>query len=198
MTLSGKRIGFAFTGSFCTFDKVFQELEKLKKLDAIITPIFSFQAQSIDSRFGRAEDFLSRAKEITGNNPIINIEGAEPIGPKGLLDIVVIAPCTGNTMAKLAHGIVDSPVLMAAKSHLRNNRPVVIAVSSNDSLSTNLKNIGLLLNSKNMFFVPFNQDSPDTKPNSMVANMELLQDTLELALEKEQIQPIIYSSRINI
>lgn len=194
MILSGKRIGFAFTGSFCTYDKVFQALESLCKTEAIITPIFSFQAQMIDSRFGKAQDFLTRAKEITGHNPITTIEEAEPIGPKGLLDVVIIAPCTGNTLAKLSHGIVDSPVLMAAKSHLRNNRPVVIAVSSNDSLSTNLKNIGLLLNSKNIYFVPFKQDNPLAKPNSMVANMELIKDTIELSLEKEQIQPIIFSS----
>ncbi|RDU24386.1 dipicolinate synthase subunit B [Anaerosacchariphilus polymeriproducens] len=194
MILSGKRIGFAFTGSFCTYDKVFQALENLCKTEAVITPIFSFQAQSIDSRFGKAQDFLSRAKEITGINPITTIEEAEPIGPQGLLDVVIIAPCTGNTLAKLSHGIVDSPVLMAAKSHLRNNRPVVIAVSSNDSLSTNLKNIGLLLNTKNIYFVPFKQDNPLAKPNSMVANMDLMKDTIELSLEKEQIQPIIFSS----
>lgn len=193
MTLNNVKIGMGFTGSFCTYKKIFQELNHLVEAGAEVTPIFSFQAQSIDSRFGKAHDFLDKAKAITGNPPITAINQAEPIGPKGLLDIVLIAPCTGNTLAKLANGMVDSPVLMAAKSHLRNNRPVVISISTNDALSMNLKNIGQLMNMKHIYFVPFGQDDYVKKPNSMVADTALIIPTLELALEEQQIQPIIVS-----
>lgn len=193
MSVKNLKIGLGFTGSFCTYKQMFQRLEELVEEGAIVTPVFSFQAQRIDSRFGKANDFLQRAHEITSKIPITSIAQAEPIGPKALLDVMVIAPCTGNTLAKLANGMVDSPVLMAAKSHLRNNRPLVISLSTNDALSMNLKNIGLLMNMKNIYFVPFGQDDFIKKPNSMIAHTKLLIPTIEAALEGRQIQPIVQS-----
>ena len=148
MNLKGKKSGFALTGSFCTFDKVMKKMEKLVLAGANVYPIFSFYSQTINSRFGKAEDFMARAIEITGNDPITTIQTAEPIGPKSFIDVVVIAPCTGNTLAKLANGITDTPVLMAAKAHIRNQKPLVIAISTNDALGMNLKNLGYLLPSK--------------------------------------------------
>ncbi len=191
MSLTGKRIGIAFTGSFCTYEKGFHELEKLSDEGAIIQPIFSTIAASSNNRFGKAEDFLNRAKKITGQTPIHTIEGAEPIGPKKLLDILVILPCTGNTLAKLANGITDSPVLMAAKAHLRNNRPLLISLSTNDALGMNMKNIGLLMNAKNIYFIPFGQDDPEGKPNSLISSTGLLIPSLEAALEGRQLQPVL-------
>ncbi len=191
MDLSGKKVGVALTGSFCTFDKIFVELEKLVEARADVYTIFSNASQHISSRFGSPEEFLKRAEEITGKAPILTIEGAEPIGPKGYLDILVIFPCTGNTIAKLANGITDTPVLMSAKAHLRNNKPLVISVSSNDALGMNMKNIGLLLNAKNIYFVPFGQDNPVKKSNSLIAHTEMLIPTLEMALEGLQYQPIL-------
>lgn len=191
MSLKGKHIGVALTGSFCTYKKVFQELRKLTEEGALVQTIFSDAAASIDSRFGKAEDFLKLAEEITGNKPIMTISEAEPIGPGSLLDILVLFPCTGNTIAKLANGITDTPALMAAKAHLRNNKPLLISVSTNDALGMNMKNIGLLLNAKNIYFIPFGQDNPKTKPNSMIARTELLIPTLEAALEGKQYQPVI-------
>ena len=191
MSIKGKNIGIAYTGSFCTYDRAFEELEKLIQEDAQVYTIFSNAAQSIDSRFGKAEDFIERAEKLTGRPPILSIEGAEPIGPKGMLDILVIFPCTGNTMAKLANGITDTPVLMAAKAHLRNQKPLLVSVSSNDAMGMNMKNIGLLLNAKNIYFIPFGQDDPIKKPNSMVAHTELLIPSIEEALQGRQIQPII-------
>lgn len=191
MDLKGKKVGVALTGSFCTFDKIFTELEKLVELGADVYTIFSNASQSIASRFGKPEDFISRAEEITGRKPIFTIEEAEPIGPKSYLDILVIFPCTGNTIAKLANGITDTPVLMAAKAHLRNNKPLVISVSTNDALGMNMKNIGLLLNAKNIYFVPFGQDNPEKKNNSLIAHTDKLIPALELALEGKQYQPII-------
>lgn len=192
MSLKGKRIGVALTGSFCTYEKVFRELKKLTEEGAFVQTIFSDAAGRIDSRFGKAEDFLKKAEEITGNKPILTISEAEPIGPGSLLDILVLFPCTGNTIAKLANGITDTPVLMAAKAHLRNNKPLLIAVSTNDALGMNMKNIGLLLNAKNIYFIPFGQDNPEKKPNSMIAHTELLIPSLETALEGRQYQPIIF------
>lgn len=191
MDLKGKKVGVALTGSFCTFDKIFIELEKLVKAEADVYTIFSNASQKIASRFGKPEDFMSRAEEITGRNPILTIEGAESIGPKAYLDILVIFPCTGNTIAKLANGITDTPALMAAKAHLRNNKPLVISVSTNDALGMNMKNIGLLLNAKNIYFVPFGQDNPEKKNNSLIAHTDKLIPTLELALEGKQYQPIL-------
>ncbi len=191
MSLKGKRVGVALTGSFCTYEKVFRELQKLTDEGAIVQTIFSDAAQTIDSRFGKAEDFMKKAEEITGNKPLLTISEAEPIGPGSLLDILVLFPCTGNTIAKLANGITDTPVLMAAKAHLRNNKPLLISISTNDALGMNMKNIGLLLNAKNVYFIPFGQDNHRTKPNSMIAHTELLIPSLEAALEGRQYQPVI-------
>lgn len=191
MSLKGKNIGIAFTGSFCTFDKAFAELQKLADEGASVQTIFSYSASTIDSRFGEAESFIQKAEEITKIKPMLTIPEAEPIGPKGNLDILVIFPCTGNTMAKLANGITDSPALMAAKAHLRNNKPLLISISTNDALGMNMKNIGLLMNSKNIYFIPFGQDNPQKKPNSMIAHTELLIPSIEAALEGRQYQPVI-------
>lgn len=191
MDIKGKKIGIALTGSFCTFEKMFQELQKLKDAGADIYPIMSDASQTIESRFGKPDTYITRIKEITGKDPIMSIPDAEPIGPKAYLDALAILPCTGNTAAKLANGITDTPVLMAAKAHMRNNKPLVISISTNDGLGMNLKNIGLLCNSKNIYFVPFGQDNYQTKPNSLVAHVELLIPTLEMALEHKQYQPIL-------
>ena len=145
----------------------------------------------MNCRFGDARDFIIEIQEITGERGIFSIQEAEPIGPKGLLDILVIAPCTGNTMAKLAAGITDTPVLMAAKAHMRNDKPVVLSPATNDALGASLKNIGFLMNTKNFYFVPFGQDNCKSKPNSLVAKMELLPETIEYALNGKQIQPVI-------
>jgi len=191
MTLRGKNVGVALTGSYCTFDKVFLQIERLVKEEANVYTIFSERSQTTDTRFGKADDFLQKAKEITGNNPITTIVEAEKLGPNNLLDILVIAPCTGNTLAKMANAITDSSVLMAAKGLLRNNKPIVIAISTNDALSNNLKNIGLMICLKNVYFVPFGQDNYKGKPNSMVSHFDLIPQTLEEALEGRQLQPII-------
>lgn len=193
MNLKGKKIGVALTGSFCTFDKMFIELQKLVEAEAEVYPILSNSAQTIQSRFGSPEIYLEKLKAITHKEPILCIEGAEPIGPKGYLDILAILPCTGNTAAKLANGITDTPVLMAAKAHLRNNKPLVISISTNDGLGINMKNIGLLYNTKNIYFVPFGQDNWEKKPNSLVAHTELFIPTLEQALEHKQYQPLLLS-----
>ncbi len=189
----GKSIGIGFTGSFCTYEKIFDALEELKQTGASLLPVFSEHAATLDSRFGNSQEFLDRARTLTGKEPITTIPQAEPIGPKGLMDILVIAPCTGNTLSKLANGISDTPVLMAAKSHLRNNRPLVISLSTNDALGMNLKNIGILLNTKNIYFVPFGQDNFEAKPNSMTAFTNLLPETIACALNYQQIQPVIRS-----
>ena len=156
-----------------------------------VTPIFSFQAASIDSRFGTSREHWERASKICGREPLSTIEQVEPIGPKKLLDALVIAPCTGNTLAKLAHSIADTPVTMAAKSHLRNGRPVIIAISTNDALAGTAENIGRLMGRKHYYFVPFGQDDPKEKPTSMVADFSQLLPALEAALEGRQIQPLI-------
>lgn len=191
MNLNGKKVGIALTGSFCTFEKMFTELEKLTAAGADVYPILSNASQSIQSRFGKPDTYVIKIKEITGREPITSIEGAEPIGPKAYLDVLAILPCTGNTAAKLANGITDTPVLMAAKAHMRNNKPLVISISTNDGLGMNLKNIGVLCNSKNIYFVPFGQDNYEKKPNSLVAHTELLIPTLEMALDHKQYQPIL-------
>jgi dipicolinate synthase subunit B len=191
LSLKGKTIGVAFTGSFCTYEKAFTELQKLVDEGALVQTIFSDAAGSIDSRFGRAETFIDKAEEITGVKPMLTISQAEPIGPGSLLDILVLFPCTGNTLAKLANGITDTPALMATKAHLRNNKPLLISVSTNDALGMNMKNIGLLMNAKNIYFIPFGQDNPKKKPNSMIAHTELLIPSIEAALEGRQYQPVI-------
>ena len=191
MKLKGKKIGVALTGSFCTYEKAFAQLRKLKEEGAELVTIFSNASQTIDSRFGSPEDFMKEAEEITGSRPLLTISQAEPIGPKSLLDLLIILPCTGNTAAKLANGITDSPVLMAAKAHLRNEKPLLISISTNDALGMNMKNIGILLNVKHIFFVPFGQDDPEKKPNSMTAKTEMLIPAAEAALEERQYQPVI-------
>lgn len=191
MSLKGKHIGVALTGSFCTYNRAFQELQKLADEGARIQTIFSEASSTINSRFGNAEDFVKQAETITGIKPMMTISEAEPIGPNSLLDILVLLPCTGNTLAKLANGITDTPVLMAAKAHLRNNKPLLISLSTNDALGMNMKNIGLLLNAKNIYFVPFGQDNPEQKPNSMIAHTDLLLPAIEASLDGRQLQPVI-------
>ena len=165
-------------------------MEMLAKEHSLF-PIFSFNASSIDSRFGNAKDHIAQAEAICGRKALQNIPEVEPIGPKKMLDVLVIAPCTGNTLAKLAHSIADTPVTMAAKSHLRNGRPVVLAISSNDALAGAAENIGRLLGRKHYYFVPFGQDDPINKPTSMIANLQQIGDTIEAALQGRQIQPIL-------
>ena len=191
MELKGLKIGFALTGSFCTFSKTIPKIKELVQLGANVLPIMSFNAYNMDTKFGNADDFISEIEEITGKKIIHSIIDAEPIGPKKLTDIMVVAPASGNTMAKLANDITDTPVTMAVKSHLRNNMPVVIAPSTNNALSGNAENIGKLLNRKNTYFVPFRQDNPITKPRSIVFDPEYIIKTIQYALNNEQIQPII-------
>lgn len=186
-------VGIAITGSFCTFDKITVEIQELVDDGAHVIPIFSEHAQTLDTRFGQADEFVKQIEKITGHDAIRTIAEAEPIGPKAYLDVLVIAPCTGNTMAKLCNGITDTPVLMAAKAHLRNEKPLVISMSTNDALGMNLKNIGMLMNMKNIYFVPFGQDNHVKKPNSMIAHVELLGETIEEALEGRQLQPLVRS-----
>ena len=183
-------IGFALCGSFCTFDKTFPIMEDLAKEHNII-PIFSHVSYTTDTRFGLAADHIKRATEICGVAPIHTIDQAEPIGPKKLLDLLVVAPCTGNTLAKLAHSIADTPVTMAVKSHLRNARPVVIAISTNDALGGAAENIGKLLGRKHYFFVPFSQDDPEKKSTSMIADFTKIKATIESAAKNTQLQPMI-------
>lgn len=191
MTLEGIKIGIAFTGSFCTYQAATEELRHMAKEGADLYPIMSFHSQRIDSRFGKAQDLRSQIEEICGRSAIDSVETAEPIGPSGFLDILIIMPCTGNTIAKLANGITDSPVLMAAKAHMRNEKPLLISISTNDALGMNFKNIGLLMNCKHIYFVPFGQDAPEKKPNSMIAHLDLLLPATQAALEGRQLQPVI-------
>lgn len=184
------RLGFAMCGSFCTFKLVLEELERLAK-DYDITPIMSQGAAFTDTRFGKAEDFRRRVAEICGREPITTIADAEPIGPRALLDVLVIEPCTGNTLGKLANGITDTPVTMAAKAHLRNGRPLVLAVSTNDALGASARNTGTLMNAKNIFFVPMRQDSPRGKPASLVADFSETAAAIKSALEGRQTQPLL-------
>lgn len=193
MDFEGLKIGFAMTGSFCTLSKVIAELEVLKKQNADIIPIMSEIVWNTDTRFGKAEDFKNRVLEITGKNIIHDIKSAEPIGPKNLLDALIVAPCTGNTISKMANGITDSCVAMAAKATLRNKCPVIIAISTNDGLGTSAKNIGILLNKANVYFVPFGQDDPKGKPDSLVADMAKISETLSLAMKGKKLQPQIFS-----
>ena len=184
------RLGFAVCGSFCTFKRVLEELEKLAK-EYDITPIMSSGAAFTDTRFGKAEDLRRRITEICGKEPITTIAGAEPIGPQALLDVLVIEPCTGNTLGKLANGITDTAVTMAAKAHLRNGRPVVLAVSTNDALGASARNIGTLMNAKKIYFVPMRQDAPQGKPASVVANFAKTGAAIKAALEGKQVQPVL-------
>ena len=183
-------VGFALCGSFCTYSKVFPVMEALAKTHTVI-PIFSEASGSIDSRFGAADAHIRKAREICGCEPILTIAQAEPIGPRKLLDALVIAPCTGNTLAKLAHSIADTPVTMAAKSHLRNGRPILLAVSTNDALAGAAENIGKLLARRHYYFVPFGQDDPTEKPTSIVADFKKIPPALDAALEGRQLQPVL-------
>lgn len=184
-------IGFAMTGSFCTFARVLPVMEEISELHTVI-PIFSEASYSIDSRFGTSQNFITQVTQLCGQAPLHTLAQVEPIGPKKILDALIIAPCTGNTLAKLAHSIADSPVTMAAKSHLRNGRPVILAISTNDALAGAAENIGKLLGRKNYYFVPFGQDDPDKKPTSIVADFTKIPPTLADALEGRQIQPILF------
>lgn len=184
------RLGFALCGSFCTFQNTIKQIEKLKEKGIDIIPIMSFNAYSTDTRFGKAQEHIDKIENVCGNKIISTIEDAEPIGPKKLLDILIIEPCTGNTIAKLANGITDTPVTLAAKAHLRNERPLVIAVSTNDALAVAASNIGRLLNNKNVYFVPMKQDDSLNKPRSVVADFNKTYDTVINALNGKQIQPI--------
>ncbi len=183
-------IGFALCGSFCTYSSAFPAMETLAKNHKII-PIFSGAAYETNTRFGTAAEHIEKATAICGRSPLHTIPEVEPIGPKKLLDVLVIAPCTGNTLAKLAHGIADTPVTMAAKSHLRNGRPVVIGISTNDALAGAAENIGRLLSRKHYYFIPFRQDDPLGKPTSMVADFGKIEDTVKAASEGRQLQPIL-------
>ena len=185
------RVGFAMCGSFCTHKQVLSELEKLCGQYSEITPILSEACRSTDTRFGKAEDLRVAVERLTGHQAVDSIPTAEPIGPKALLDVLVIAPCTGNTLAKLAGGITDTAVTMAAKAHLRNGRPVLIAPSTNDGLSASAANLGSLLGRKYIYFVPFGQDDPVHKPTSLVADFSLVADAALAALEGRQLQPIL-------
>ncbi len=185
------RVGFAISGSFCTFSRVLAEMEKLTAAGMELTPILSFNASTLDTRFGTAADFIERLTALTGRAPLTTLVEVEPIGPKALFDILVCAPCTGSTLARLACGMSDTPVSLAVKSHLRRGRPVVIAVSTNDALGASMRNIALLKNTKHLYFVPLHQDDPVNKPNSLVADFSLLGDTIAAALAGTQIQPLL-------
>ena len=187
------KVGFALCGSFCTFSQVLPEMRRLTKAGYDLVPIMSYNAFVTDTRFGKAEDFDREIEEICGNKIISTLTAAEPIGPKKLLDILIIEPCTGNTLAKLANGIADTPVTLAAKSHLRNARPVLIAVSTNDALAAAAKNVGQLHNYKNVFFVPYRQDDSVNKPTSLVADFTKTEEAMRAALEGRQLQPVLIS-----
>ena len=183
-------IGYALTGSFCTVQRSLEILKELAKYNDI-TPIISDSVRTTDTRFGKAEDTVLKLTEICGKTPISTVKDAEPLGPRLPLDALIICPCTGNTLAKLAHGITDTPVTMAAKAHLRNGRPLILAIATNDGLSQNLANIAAMINKKNVYLVPFTQDDPKGKPSSLIAEMSLLPETLKEALQGKQVQPIL-------
>lgn len=184
-------IGYCLTGSFCTFEKSIKQIEKLRDKGYNIIPILSYNTQKTDSRFGKAEDFKALTEEITGNKALCTIDEVEPIGPKKLLDLLIISPCTGNTIGKLASGIYDTPVTMAAKSHIRNERPVLVGVSTNDGLRGSAKNIGMLLNSRHFYFIPMGQDDCIKKPYSVVCDFEKTAEAAEAALKGIQLQPML-------
>lgn len=191
MSLKGKRIGFGITGSHCTYDEVVPQVQKLVDRKANVQPVVSFTVKNTTTRFGDGKDWVKKIEEMTGNEVIDSIVKAEPLGPRNPLDVMVIAPLTGNTLSKFANAMTDSPVLMAAKATLRNQKPVVLGISTNDALGLNGPNLMKLLATKNIYFVPFGQDNPDKKPNSLVARMEALEETIEYALEGKQVQPLV-------
>ena len=187
------KLGYAMTGSFCTFDKSIREMARLAARQVDILPIMSDNAYTVSTRFGKAQDIVTRVEKISGKSVIHTVSGSEPIGPRRMCDILLVAPCTGNTLSKIALGITDTPVTMAVKSQLRVGAPVALCVASNDALGASAENIGKLLNRKNVYFVPLSQDDPENKPNSLVAHFELIPRTLEEALEGRQLQPIFSS-----
>ncbi|MGE5549321.1 MAG: dipicolinate synthase subunit B [Bacteroidota bacterium] len=191
MDLAGKRIGFALTGSHCTIPAIWPILDVVAAKGAELFPILSASVAQTDTRFGRAAEVVARFTKVCGRQPWTDLVSVEGIGPHGLLDVMVVAPCTGNTLAKLANGISDTPVTLACKAHLRNQRPVVIAISTNDGLSGNMVNLAALLGRKHYYFVPFGQDSPETKANSLVAKLELLPAAIEAALDGKQLEPLL-------
>ncbi|GIN37478.1 dipicolinate synthase subunit B [Heyndrickxia oleronia] len=191
MSLQGKRIGFGLTGSHCTYDAVYPEIKKLVDAGAEVIPVVTFTVKSTTTRFGAGEEWIEKIEEVTGRKVIDTIVDAEPLGPKLPLDCMVISPLTGNSMSKMANALTDSPVLMAAKATLRNGKPVVLGISTNDALGLNGVNLMRLMSTKNIYFIPYGQDDPEKKPNSMVARMSSLQDTVEAALEGQQLQPVI-------
>jgi dipicolinate synthase subunit B len=191
MSIKGKRIGFGLTGSHCTYDAVFPEIERLVNNGAEVMPIVTSTVMNTETRFGKGEDWIKRIENVTGNKVIDSIVKAEPLGPKIPLDCMVIAPLTGNSMSKFANAMTDSPVLMAAKATLRNHRPVVLGISTNDALGLNGINLMRLISTKDIYFIPFGQDAPESKPKSMVARMTLIQETIEAAIEGKQLQPVI-------
>ena len=191
MDVKGLRIGFGLTGSHCTYDEVYPQIERLVRAGAEVVPVVSYTVKNTDTRFGKGEDWIAKIEQLTNNKAIDTIVDAEPLGPKYPLDCMVIAPLTGVSMSKFANAQNDSPVLMAAKATLRNHRPIVLGISTNDALGLNGVNLMRLMSTKDIFFIPFGQDDPEKKPNSMVARMESLVETVEYALEGEQIQPII-------
>lgn len=184
-------IGFAMCASFCTFSKAFEQMRNLVDSGYDVIPIMSQNACSTDTRFGRAEETVKKAEEITGKSVLKTTVDTEPIGPKDMCDLLLIAPCTGNTLAKLSLGVTDTSVTMAAKSHLRVQKPVLLCVATNDALGASAQNIGRLMNTKNIFFVPLRQDDPDKKPNSLVADFNLIEKSVEYALDKKQLQPVL-------
>ncbi|WP_028545208.1 dipicolinate synthase subunit B [Paenibacillus taiwanensis] len=187
----GITVGYALTGSHCTFEEVMPQIQRFVDLGARVVPIVSNTIMTTDTRFGKSQHWQQQLKDITGNDMISSIVEAEPLGPSKLLDVLVIAPCTGNTTSKLANAVTDSPVLMAAKAQMRNLRPLVLAISTNDGLGLNAANIAKLLVTKNIYFVPYGQDNPAQKPNSLVARMELIPEACAAALEGKQLQPLI-------
>lgn len=189
--MSKIKLGYAVCGSFCTFSKALKEIEELTKIGYDVCPIFSEFAFKTDTRFYNASDYVAQVENICNKKAIATISDAEPIGPKKMFDAMIIAPCTGNTLSKLALGITDSSVTMASKAHLRNEKPLIIGVSSNDALSATSKNIGILLSRKNIYMVPFGQDDSKNKPRSMVCDFDLIPETVEMALNNQQIQPLV-------
>ena len=189
--MNGITVGFAMCGSFCTIGRALEEMKKLRELGYEIVPVVSENVLRTDTRFGKAEQIISRAKEISGRRVISTIADAEPIGPRGITDIMLVAPCTGNTAAKLANAVTDTPVTMAVKSHLRQSKPVLLAIATNDALGASAQNIGRLINTRHYYFVPFSQDDPVKKPNSLVAHFDLIPSALQSALSGRQLQPVI-------
>lgn len=191
MSLKGKRIGFGITGSHCTYEEIYPEIEKLVNAGATVMPVVTFTVKNTDTRFGKGEDWIAKIEAVTGNKVIDSIVKAEPLGPRTPLDCMVVAPLTGNSMSKFANAMTDSPVLMAAKATLRNGKPVVLGISTNDALGLNGVNIMRLMATKNIYFIPFGQDDPVKKPNSMVARMSMLDQTVIAAMEGKQLQPVL-------